>query len=238
MKSINIPDIGEIKIIRNKRLKRLSISVNKNRTVKLNIPYRISLFEGQKFLFEKLDWIKKNLEEIGPQQQTLLDSSFELKTHSRLLQIQSSDNIRYKLQLTNEKIIIYIPNSIEIYQPNYQALLKNLIIKGLKIEAKEYLPQRVLYLANKHGFTFKTVKVRNSKTRWGSCSYNNIINLSLNLILLPDNLIDYVILHELTHTIHKNHGKQFWEDLEKSSGDCKLKSKELKAYRPNPILNN
>ncbi len=76
-----------------------------------------------------------------------------------------------------------------------------------------------------HGFSFRRIAVRNQKTRWGSCSTLNNINVNINRIKLPDHLRDYVILHELVHTIHKNHSKAFWNKLDEVVGG---KAKELR----------
>ena len=75
------------------------------------------------------------------------------------------------------------------------------------------------------------VKINNAKTRWGSCSIENNITLSLQLMRLPDYLIDYVILHELAHTKVKNHSIHFWDFLD-SITDSKAKNldKELKSF--------
>jgi predicted metal-dependent hydrolase len=73
--------------------------------------------------------------------------------------------------------------------------------------------------------------VKNQKTRWGSCSEKNNINLNVNLVLLPDELIDYAILHELVHTRVKNHSKRFWAELDKLVGDAKKNDKKLKNHR-------
>ena len=96
---------------------------------------------------------------------------------------------------------------------------------------KELLPTRIAELAQIHGFKYAKVSIRNSKTRWGSCSFNNNINLSLHLMMLPNHLIDYVILHELAHTKEKNHGIHFWKLLDEVSANAKGLDKEVKQYR-------
>jgi predicted metal-dependent hydrolase len=88
-------------------------------------------------------------------------------------------------------------------------------IQELKKLAKIYLPLRVSELAEKHHFHYTSVTCRHQQTRWGSCSYRNSINLNIELMRLPERLIDYIILHELTHTVHKHHQKAFWTHLEK-----------------------
>ena len=104
------------------------------------------------------------------------------------------------------------------------------IERAWRQEAKEYLPERVKTLAAKHKFQYKKVAIKNSKTRWGSCSYDNSINLSLHLMRLPNHLIDYVILHELVHTKVKNHSRDFWQLLDIVSGNAKKLDREVKEY--------
>ena len=101
-------------------------------------------------------------------------------------------------------------------------------IEALRKEAKKILPARLKELADSHGFKYNRVGIRNAKTRWGSCSWKNNINLNMHLIKLSDDLIDYVILHELCHTIEKNHSQKFWTLLEKHLPDAKLRRKKLK----------
>ena len=81
------------------------------------------------------------------------------------------------------------------------------------ISGSQFLINRINELADKYGFIFNKVSIRNQKTRWGSCSKNNNISLNIQLMRLSNSLIDYVILHELVHTIVKNHSILFWNTL-------------------------
>ena len=98
-------------------------------------------------------------------------------------------------------------------------------------KAKAYLTMRINQLANKYGFKFNKLFIRNQKTRWGSCSSKENISLNMKLVFLPPELQDYVILHELVHTRHKNHGKEFWNELDKLVGDAKGLRKQMRQYR-------
>jgi len=100
-----------------------------------------------------------------------------------------------------------------------------------RAEARKKLVGRLNELSEKHGFSFNKVFMRNQRTRWGSCSSKNNINLNMKLIRLPDEMIDYVLLHELVHTRIKNHTKEFWRELDGLVGDAKAKSKRLKEYK-------
>ena len=99
-----------------------------------------------------------------------------------------------------------------------------------RISARQTLIERLDKLAEKHGFTYNKVTIRNQKTRWGSCSIENNISLNIKLILLPEELMDYVILHELVHTLVKNHGKDFWAKLGNYVPDPKEKVSQLRKY--------
>jgi predicted metal-dependent hydrolase len=110
-------------------------------------------------------------------------------------------------------------------------LLRQIDIKN----AVEKLVSRLQYWVKRYNFTFNRVTIRNQKTRWGSCSMKNNINLNINLVNLPDELMDYVIIHELVHTRHKNHGPLFWKELNYLVGDARQLSRQLRKYRPGPI---
>jgi hypothetical protein len=83
-----------------------------------------------------------------------------------------------------------------------------------KTRARVALIERLQELAELHDFRFNRVSIRNQKTKWGSCSAKNNISLNINLVRLPDELRDYVILHELVHTRIKNHSRKFWMELD------------------------
>jgi Predicted metal-dependent hydrolase len=101
----------------------------------------------------------------------------------------------------------------------------------LKEKAINYLPAELARLAQNFKFYYKFCKIGKSRTHWGSCSSSGTIRLSFYLMLLPENLIQYVLLHELCHTVHHNHGEGFWSLLNCcTDGKAKLLRKELRGY--------
>ena len=102
--------------------------------------------------------------------------------------------------------------------PEVQRLVRNAIIRAMKKNAQEYLPPLLSALSEQYHLPFKRVKITGSKGRWGSCSGTGSINLSCYLMLLPPHLMDYVLLHELSHTKEMNHGPRFWELLDSMTG--------------------
>lgn len=99
------------------------------------------------------------------------------------------------------------------------------------MKAREKLKKRLDEMAELYGFSYNRLFLRQQKTRWGSCSAKNNINLNLKLARLSDDLLDYVILHELVHTRIKNHGKKFWAELENLMEDARRLDRELSRYR-------
>ncbi|MFC1946279.1 M48 family metallopeptidase [Chloroflexota bacterium] len=97
-----------------------------------------------------------------------------------------------------------------------------------KADARKRLTDRLYHLAKKHGFTCNNLSIREQRTRWGSCSNKNNISLNLKLVLLPKELIDYVMLHELVHTQIHNHSKNFWSELDRYTGNGKVMAKRLR----------
>ncbi|MFI4911763.1 MAG: M48 family metallopeptidase [Sedimentisphaeraceae bacterium JB056] len=107
---------------------------------------------------------------------------------------------------------------------------RNLPQIDIETEANR-IHQRLQQLASAFGYCFGRVSFRNQKTRWGSCSSQNNISLNINLAHLPRHLCDYVLLHELAHTRVKNHGKDFWKELDRTTfNKARQLDKELNQY--------
>ena len=111
-----------------------------------------------------------------------------------------------------------------------QAAISNDLPEIDRAFGRKKLTQRLNELSRLYGFTYNRVFIRNQKTRWGSCSAKNNISLNMKLLRLPEELIDYVILHELVHTREKNHSKSFWAELNKFVGDARALKSRLKEY--------
>ncbi|MDA3779946.1 MAG: SprT family zinc-dependent metalloprotease [Bacteroidales bacterium] len=231
-KIVYFNSIGNITIRKSKRAKRISIKIKPIKGVFVTIPNYVSFKKGEKYLSLKKEWIINNLSKIKKIENniTVFNNSTDFKTRKRTLNIASHKENNVKVNLLNDIINIKYPAHIPVENTTIQNNIRQAIEFALRIEAKEYLPQRVEILAKKHDFSYKKVFVKNAKTIWGSCSEVNNINLNIHLLRLPDYLIDYIILHELCHTKEKNHKKSFWELLDVVYPNAKKYSKELKTY--------
>lgn len=90
------------------------------------------------------------------------------------------------------------------------------------------LAERVQLYSEKMNISYGNITIRNQKTRWGSCSSKGNLNFNYRLYYLPEELLDYVVVHELAHRRHMNHSKGFWEEVEKYMPDYKERRKRLK----------
>ena len=103
-------------------------------------------------------------------------------------------------------------------------------LKAFVKEAKRVLPEKVRYFAERIGVNFRSVSIRKARTLWGSCTARGGINLNCLLVLLPTEICDYVIIHELCHRKQMNHSRAFWKEVEKYCKDYKSRRKILKDY--------
>ncbi|MGV3538581.1 MAG: M48 family metallopeptidase [Rufibacter sp.] len=225
--------IGKVQFIPSSTAKYVRISIKPGMGVRVTLPKRATMAQAEAFVHEKVAWIKKHLEKQQQlQEKKTLFSPYELfRTRFHQLQLLPHTLPQLKSRLKDGMLQVWYPVQTGWESPQVQEFTKGAIEQTLRVEAKQYLPKQVAYFAQKFGFSYTGVVIKNAKTRWGSCSGTNNINLNLHLMRLPEHLCNYVILHELAHTVEKNHGPRFWALLDKISGDAYGLDKQLKAYR-------
>ena len=101
-------------------------------------------------------------------------------------------------------------------------------VKKLKKEARNHLTSLTGYWAEKIGVSYGRISIRGQKTRWGSCSSKGNLNYNYLLMLCPDDVIEYVVIHELCHRVYMNHSKRFWEKIEEFCPNYRQARKWLK----------
>jgi len=231
-KLLNIQGV-DVTLFSSNRAKRLRITIKPFTGVRVSVPRYVSFKKAKQATEERIDWIKKHLSKMQKAEGLFtvfnLDTKFQTRSHH--LELKVSDKDTLKSVVRNNKINVSIPQSNKVDDAAVQTEIRKAIERAWRKEAKEYLPARVKELAEKHKFKYKNVSIKNTKTRWGSCSFDNNINLSLHLMRLSDHLVDYVILHELVHTKVKNHSKDFWQLLDIVSGNARKLDREVKEYR-------
>lgn len=191
-KTVRIPEIGEVIMVRRKGTGRLRISVSPRRGVVVSVPWLMPYAVAERFLMSKRQWVAETLKRQALRQQEAVRTG---KTAA---------------------------------VPGDPAELER-----MREKARALLEPKLREAAARHGFGFKgRVAIKNNVTNWGSCSSKGNINLNMRLILLPGHLQDYVILHELCHLRHQNHGPQFHALLDSLLGGRERSlSGELREWR-------
>ncbi len=190
------------------------------------LPKRTSLKQAERFLEEQRDWVERHLE-------SLVFPDFSLKENwpdSLLLPTLGCYFLHYHEQalaktfrcVMQEKDLHFFGQAL-----SFEKCLKKIKI-WLKKLAITQLGQRLRELSLQTGLSYKTVGYKDPLTRWGSCSSEGVIYLSIKLLFLPQDLIDYVLIHELCHTQHFNHSAEFWCLVERYMPDYLEKKRELK----------
>ena len=109
-------------------------------------------------------------------------------------------------------------------------------VKELADQAVEYIPKRVKYYAEKENFVYNKITIKNLVSRWGSCSTKGNLNFNCLLMLMPDYVIDYIVVHELCHLREMNHSEKFWAEVEKIMPDYQRAELWLKQNGGNLIF--
>ncbi len=232
-KRIYIKEIGEVLLKKSNRRKNFGISIKAFEGVCVTFPAAYDFKAAETVALNKKDWILKQLPKIKELENnyTLFDEKTTFKTKKHSLRIVKQHGSKLSIEIKNNLIHVFYPDYLSIQEKSIQEFIRKGIEEALRVEAREYLPERVEKLSRKYGFAYKQLYIKNTKSCWGSCSGVNNINLSLYLMRLPYHLIDYVILHELCHTLEKNHSKNFWRLLDKTTaGKAKKFDKELGNY--------
>lgn len=229
VKKIEVPGIGTVKLYKRKGTRSLRLTVSLAGEVRVSLPYWLPYDAGARFALSKVDWIQARLQERTT---TLLSDGQAIgKTH-HLTFISNPAVSRITARVQGPQIRITHPDYISFNDTEVQLIAERAAIRALRVQAERLLPQRLKTLANMHGFTYKSSSVKRLSSRWGSCDNETNIILNLFLVQLPWDLVDYVVLHELTHTRVLNHGPEFWLEFEKHLPEAKKLRREIKKYRP------
>lgn len=199
------PELGKITIRKSARSKHIRMRVAPDGTIRVSAPLYSPLFFIKRAIAASRDELHQLLHHHRP---TLNYHDGDAIGKSHSLIVRSGRVVSIKRQGLH--IIVTKPANTSLDSPEIQSLLRKEIIAALRREAKGYLPKRLKYLADQHGFHYERVRFSHASGRWGSCSSTGTISLNIALMKLPFELIDYVLLHELSHTVEMNHSDRFW----------------------------
>lgn len=203
------------KIRHSKRAQRILLKVLPFKGVEVVLPHGYDPALAESAIRSKEAWLRSTLEDferkgMGATAGLRLPEELSLLAIRRIVSIT-----RLKTAPGSAKLQQPSPNSLLLRcAEGDEALGRSLLQTWLKQQGKIHLAPWLRDLAAQLGFACSKVQIRNQRGRWGSCSSRGVISLNCKLLFLPADLVRYVLLHELSHTIHLNHSKDFWKTLE------------------------
>jgi predicted metal-dependent hydrolase len=210
---VHLTKIGKVTFSRNRRSKNIKLSVKPDKSVRVSFPYYVSKKKALSFLLENQGWIRQQQDKMENLKTRI---NADTVVQSKVYTIRFARDSMKRVSKNGKEITIRVP---DFHAEESQAYIEHCLTEVYRFEAKQLLPFRLSELADKHGFSYQKVTIRNNRNNWGSCSSKNNISLNLQMIKLPDDLIDYILLHELVHTEIKNHSTAFWKRLDEVTGN-------------------
>jgi len=209
------------KVIKSNR-KTFCIEIDDYGKIILRIPKNSSDLEIERFLNKHKKWIYKKLKVIEKRKIELYPKKFNEGEMFLFL-----GNF-YKLKIVkNQKEKIMLNNNEMNISDKYKTDIRKVIIEFYKKKAFEIISDRVNFYSKKYGYDYNKIKLTSANKRFGSCTNKGNLNFTFRLIMVPIEVIDYVVVHELVHLVDKTHKKSFYEKVEKILPDYKKRIKWL-----------
>jgi len=205
------------------RAKHARITIKPSRQIEVVLPLGMAKSEADKLVLQQQQWISRTLmrmQQQAPVVEEALPANIELLAIGEKIQVVYVEN--------RKEALIWKQEVLQLSICSDEVAVPELLRYWLKIYAKEYLPDLLKKTAADMRIDYRAVSVRLQKSRWGSCSMRGNISLNAKLLLLPPEVVRYVLVHELAHLKHMNHSAAFWHYVEKFEPDYREKRSELR----------
>lgn len=227
MPTIQDEEFGAITIRRSARATQVRLRVAPDGTLRASLPLYAPTFLVKRLLKTS----RKQIRELLAQAQPATDYHDGMqigKSHTLIIRPGP------KLEVSRKGLSIFasLPDGLLVSDPKVVREIREAVVAALRVEAKSYLPKRLKYLAKQQELSYERVRFSHASGRWGSCSSTGTISLNIALMKLPFELIDYVLVHELSHTVHMNHSESFWTLVAQGDPSYKQHRRALKNEAP------
>jgi predicted metal-dependent hydrolase len=211
----------EYNLIR-KKVKNASIRISSNLEITITVPVSYTQSRLDNLIADKSPWISRTLNKLSKRKKDV-----DLKDNEVLL---FGDKYMLTVDVSvNNKILTYHESKRIV--SNHQITRKsNILVEWYIHLAKKEITRMVCELADKYGFEYNRIFIRDQKTKWGTCSSRKNLSFNWRLIRCPKSVIEYLIIHELSHLKEMNHSKKFWGLVESMCPDFKKSKQWLKEY--------
>ena len=223
-----VPQIGEVILTKRRTSKNIRISVNAAGQIRVGTPYWTPYEAGLLFVRRNREWIQKQL---------LINAAKPIGAGARIGKLHKVNFINKPAKDSVADIrvtatTIDVKTALNPVHPAVQKRVRSSSERALRQQAENLLPRRVKIISRSHKLGYRNLKIRKLTSRWGSCSSKKDISLSFYLIQLPWELVDYVILHELAHTVIPNHSRRFWDFMERKQPNTRVLRRQIKSHKP------
>jgi predicted metal-dependent hydrolase len=227
----------EYTLIKSKRRKTCEVIVDKDE-ITIRAPFDKPLMEVESILNDKIKWISRKQKEIQiqkPEIKPLFDDHSTLpylgKNYQFDINHDESKQKNKRLEFQIDKFVVYfdIGNREIILKEELKSLYSDWLIS----KANHLFKEKVGHYSKIIDVNPKRIVIKNLKNRWGSVTKNKTINLNVNLMKAPEDIIDYIIIHELCHFKIKGHSYQFWQYLKQFVPDYEQKIEWLRINSTN-----
>lgn len=185
--------------------------------VGLTLPRYVSIKQGLHFIEEKRSWIERQMQEHA--------KPIAL-THGQIIPVLG---VHYTLKHVGGRGVVRIVGE-EIHVPGDEAFMARRVREWLKEQAREEIARIAQERALQLGVKYKKIGLRDTSTRWGSCSHDGSLSFSWRLVFAPHEILDYVVSHEVAHIREHNHSDAFWALVSRLYPDYKHAERWLKDY--------
>ena len=195
---------------RSQRAKHLRIKFSNSGELSIVLPKRVSVRRAHSFIQNETGWIEKQLKKFSSKPKQL-----SIPDYLALRFIDEKWQIQYLFEDTGKVQLLEKPGFLleVIGQTDNTKAVKRILNLWCQKKAKKPFTIMLEELAELHGFHYQRLSIRSQKTRWGSCSSDKNINLNSKLLFMTEEVVRYVMIHELCHTIEMNHSHRFWKLL-------------------------
>lgn len=231
MPIIQDEEFGKITVRRSAKATQVRLRVAPDGTLRASLPLYAPMFLVKRLIKSSRDELRKMLTQTHPKTE-YSDGMLIGKSHTLVL--RRIPGRQASIARHGQQIIASLPEGADINDDRLSQKLREVVIAALRIEAKSYLPKRLSFLSNKLNLSYEKVRFSHASSRWGSCSSTGTISLNIALMKLPFELIDYVIVHELAHTVEMNHSSDFWDIV--ATADPLYKQHRAAIKQENPMI--
>lgn len=209
------------RIIRSRR-KTVALIVTPDGQLEVRAPRQVTRRQIETIVADKTNWIEKQLERARVSQEKTRPR--QLADGVRLWFLGKSYPLRLTLSGPARVHLIHGFNLASNALPNAEKLL----IAWYRRQARKIISDRAAYFADLYRLNYRSIRITSARSRWGSCSSHNTLSFPWRLVMAPMEVIDYIVVHELAHSIEKNHSQAFWALVESMLPEYQIHRKWLK----------